>query len=158
MIKALAPLFLLVAAFGLLPGCASINSLGNSVKDRFVRVPPKVRIVEGDSRQVYEAARRAMVKLDYQVLSGGPAQGKLEGLSPIGGGDDFKSSRQRSISIHLQALDDRSVEVSVLLTEIVEEDFSKGANSATETPLRDSMAYEVFFEELTRQLQTQHGK
>ncbi|MDD2764684.1 MAG: hypothetical protein PHE83_11980 [Opitutaceae bacterium] len=157
-IKAIAPLFLLVAASSLITGCGSIDAMGNSVKGRFGRVPPKVRIIEGDSRQVYEAARLAMVKLDYEVLSGGPAQGRLDGLSPIGGGGDFKSSRQRSISIHLQAVDDRSVAVSVLLKEIVEEDFSKVANPATETPLRDSASYEVFFEELARQLQALKGK
>jgi hypothetical protein len=130
----------------------------STVKERIEGVPPKVRIVRGEQRQVYEAARLAIDKLGYQQTSGGPAQGRLEGLSHIGGGNDFKSSRQRSISIHLQPRDDGNIEVQVLLQEIVEDNYNKLANPATETPRRDSAGYDAFFDEMERQLQGQKGK
>ena len=128
------------------------------MQERIVGAPPKLRIVDGEPRQVYEAARLAMDRLGYQVTDGGPAQGRLEGLSRIGGGNDFKSSRQRAITVHLQPQDGGTVEVQVRLSEIVEDSFNRLANSATETPLRDSAGYDAFFEELARQLQGLKGK
>lgn len=152
------PIFLLAAACSLVAGCASVESVRSSMKDRISGGPPKVRVVEGEARQVYEAARLTMEKLGYQLTTGGPAQGRLDGLSRIGGGDDFKSSRQRAISVHLQPDEGGTVEVRVRLSEIVEDSFSRLANSATETPLRDSAGYDAFFEELARQLQGLKGK
>ena len=156
--KTLGPLFLLVVAWGLVAGCASLESVRSTVQERIEGVPPKVRLVQGEQRQVYEAARLAIDKLGYQQTSGGPAQGRLEGLSHIGGGDDFRSSRQRSISIHLQPRDDGNIEVQVQLEEIVEDSYNKLANPATATPLRDPAGYDAFFDELERQLQGLKGK
>lgn len=149
---------LLAAVLGLFSGCDSMESMRSSVKDRIGGVPPKVRTFEGNQRQLYDAARKAMETLGYQLSSGGPAQGRLEGLSRIGGGDDFRSSRQRSISIRLQELDGGRVEVQVQLTEILEESSNRSAMPATETPLRDPAAYDVFFEELERSLPTAKAK
>lgn len=152
------PLFLLAAAWSLVAGCASVESMRSSMKDRISGAPPKMRVVEGDPRQVYEAARLTMEKLGYELTTGGPAQGKLEGLSRIGGGGDFKSSRQRAISVHLQPENGGTVAVEIRLSEIVEDSFNGLANSATETPLRDSAGYDAFFEELARQMQGLKGK
>jgi hypothetical protein len=152
--KALPCCLLLAAIWGLLAGCASIDS----VKDRFAGVPPKTRLVQGEPRQVYDAARLAMEKLGCEFVGGGPAQGRLEGLSRIGGGDSFGSARQRSISIHLQPLDGGSVEVQVLLKETIEDNFDRLNNPAVETTLRDSASYDAFFAELERLLQAQKGK
>ncbi|HUJ42177.1 MAG TPA: hypothetical protein VLW52_01095 [Opitutaceae bacterium] len=146
-------LLLLSAACSFAAGCASVEAMRSTMQDRITGVPPKTRVVKGDTREVYEAARLAMDKLGYQLTSGGPAQGRLEGLSRVGGGDDFRSSRQRAISVHLQPSEDGGVEVQVRLSEIFEESFNRLANPATETPLRDSPGYEAFFEELARQLQ-----
>ena len=152
------PILLLAATCSLVAGCASVETMRNAVKERIVGAPPKMRVVEGDPRQVYEAARLTIEKLGYQVTTGGPAQGRLEGLSRIGGGDDFKSSRQRAISVHLQPEEGGSVVVQVRLSEIVEDSFNRLANPATETPRRDSAGYDAFFEELARQLQGPKGK
>jgi hypothetical protein len=141
-------ILLLASVCGLLGGCESVDSVRSTVRERFEAVPPKVRTVDGNQGQVYEAARKAMEKLGYQFTNGGPNQGLLEGLSRIGGGDDFKSSRQRSIKIHLQSVDGGRIEVQVQMTEIVQEDFDRSAMPATETPLRDSAAFGIFFDEL----------
>jgi hypothetical protein len=149
---------LLAAVGGFLGGCTSIESMRDTVRDRVVGVPPKIRVIEGESRQSYEAARLAMEKLGYHFASGGPAQGRLEGLTQIGGGRDFGSSRQRSISIHLEPLDGGRIEVQVLLTEIVEEDSDRVSGAPVATPLRESAGYDTYFAELERQLQTSKGK
>ena len=143
-------ILLLAVVSGLLAGCGSMESMRGAMKDQISGVPPKVRMVDGNQREVYDAARRAMEKLGYRFTSGGPAQGRLDGLSSIGGSNDFRSSRQRSISIHLQGLEGGKVEVQVEMTEIIEEDSDHSAMPATETPLRDPTAFEVFFDELDR--------
>ena len=142
-------ILVLAVLCGVLGGCVSVESVPATVKDRFEGAPPnRVRTVDGNQRQVYEAARMAMEKLGYHYTSGGAAQGRLEGFSKIGEDDSFRSSRQRSISIHLQTLDGGKVEVQVRLTEIVEDDSNRSAMPATETPLRDPAAFDVFFENL----------
>lgn len=153
-LKPLYCLVLIAAVGGFLGGCESFESAGGTLRDRMTGVPPKVRVFAGEPRQVYAAARRAMELQEYRYLSGGPAQGRLEGITRIGLGRDFGSSRQRSISIQLEPLDGGQTQVSVLLTEIAQDSADGAAGGPTETPLRDSSSYEVFFAELQRQLQS----
>ncbi len=147
-------LVLVAALAGLLAGCASMR---DSVRERFAPMQPKVRVFPGETKQVFAAARQAMVRLGFEVSRGGPAQGELEGLTRIGGGDLY-SSRQRDMTVRLVALDDDRVEVRVVIEEIEEDRYSKLSNPATSTPLRDSAMYDAFFEEVERQLQAVAGK
>jgi hypothetical protein len=144
---------LLAVLVGLGAGCKSIDSVGSSVKERFGGMPPRVRTVNGDEHKVYDAVRQVMEKFGYRVTGGGPAQGRLEGLTRIEGDDSFGSSRQRGIAIRLAGLEGDRVELQVRMTEIVEEGGSRSAQSATETPLRDPAAYEAFFKEVERRLE-----
>ena len=93
-----------------------------------------------------------MEQFGYHFTEGGLAQGRLEGFSRIEGDGSFGSSLQRSISIHLEALEGGRVEIRVKMTEIIEEDSSRSAEPATETPVRDSGAYDAFFDEIERRL------
>ncbi|HTX64748.1 MAG TPA: hypothetical protein VMD31_03180 [Opitutaceae bacterium] len=147
------PLLLLAATSALLAGCESIHSMRDSVKERIVGAPPHVRVVNGDEKQVFAAAKLAMNKLGYDFVRGGPAQGLLEGLSRIDSGATFRSSRQRSITINLQPGSEGMVEVQVWIKEIEESDFDRASNPATEVPLRDPAAFDVFFETLQQEMQ-----
>jgi hypothetical protein len=147
--KALSCCVLLAVAVGLSAGCASFES----VKDRFTPAPPQTRVVQGEPRQVYDAARLAMEKLGYTFVGGGPAQGRLDGLSSIATGGSFGSAQQRSISIHVRPAEAGSVEVQVLIKETVESNADRSSGAATERSLRDPAAYGTFFVELARQLQ-----
>src|ERR1019366_4184737 len=60
------------------------------------REAPRSRVFQGDTRAVYEAARAAADELGYRVVRGGPAEGRLDALSGIAGGDEAGSSRQIS--------------------------------------------------------------
>jgi hypothetical protein len=95
-----------------------------------------------------------MERLGYAFVGGGPAQGRLEGLSRIATGDSFGAARQRSISIHLQPLEGGSVEVQVLLKETVERDADRSSGTATELSVREPAAYEDFFDRLEQLLKT----
>lgn len=148
-------MLVLAAGWGLLAGCESVR---DSVRERFTSMPPQMRVVPGDAKQVFAAARLAMARFGYSMVRGGPAQGEIEGVTRIGGGEDFRSSQQREITIQLEALGNGSAEVRVLIKEIVEDQFSKVSNPATETSVRDVSVYDAFFEELQRQLQGVAGK
>ena len=149
---------LVVAMAALLAGCESLQSMRDSVRERFAGVPPHVRVVKGDEKQVFAAARLAMTKLGYQYVRGGPAQGELEGATRGVASDDFHSARQREITINLLAGDGGTVEVRVWLKEIVENDFERASNPATEMAVRDAVAYDAFFDELELRLQGVAGK
>lgn len=151
-LKNIALHILLAASLGFLAGCESFDSMRESVKDRFAPVVPVTRVFTGTPREVYEAARIAMVALGYEVVRGGAAQGRLEGVSRIGSAGEFGSSRQREISIRLQSMEGGKVEIAVELKEAVEESFNKLSSSATETPVRDPASFEAFFGELARRL------
>ena len=151
-------LMLAVAIAALLAGCESMHSIRDSVRERFTGVPPHVRVVKGDEKQIFAAARLAMAKLGYQYVRGGPAQGELEGATRIGAGDDFHSARQREITINLVPGEPGMIEVRVWLKEIVESDFDRATSPATEAPVRDAVAYDAFFDELQLRLQGVAGK
>jgi hypothetical protein len=157
-LKNIALFILLAASLGFLAGCESFDSVRESVGGRFSPAAPVTRTFAGTSRDVYQAARLAMIALGYEFVRGGAAQGRLEGVSPIGSPGEFGSSRQREISIQLQPMEGGTVEVAVELKEAVEERFDKFSNAATETPLRDPAAYDSFFGELERRLPAQAAK
>lgn len=151
--------WLLLAAIGsLLAGCESLHSVRESVRERIVGAPPHQRTVPGDEKQVFAAARLAMTKLGYDFERGGPAQGELEGYSHIGAGEDFHSSTQRSITIHLFPGAEGYTEVQVWMKEILESGFDRSTSPATETPLHDPAAFDAFFDALQQQLQGAAGK
>jgi len=152
------PLLLLVATGALLAGCESFHSVRDSVRERIVGAPPHVRVVNGDEKQVFAAAKLAMAKLGYEFVRGGPAQGLLEGLSRIDSGATIRSSRQRSITINLQPGTEGTVEVQVWIKEIEQSDFDRASNPASEVPLRDSAAFDVFFDALQQAMQGAAGK
>jgi hypothetical protein len=145
---------LFAVLFGLCAGCDSVDSVRTTMQDRISAVAPKARTVSGDKHQVFEAARRAMEKCGYQFTGGGAAQGRLDGLTRIEGGDDLRSSRQRAISIDMDDLDGGRVDVHVKIKDIVEGDFGRSAMPATETPVRDPAVYDAFFDEIEHQLKT----
>ncbi len=131
----------LVLAAAVLGGCSQFES----VRDRFSPPAPQVRVIQGEPRQVYDAARQAMERTGYQFTGGGPAQGRLDGLSAISRGGSFGAAQQRSIEIQLAPAETGSVEVKVLIKETIEREGDRSSGTATEQALRDPAAYDSFF-------------
>ena len=135
----------------LLAGCESDSSdIVHSVLN--AREAPKTRVFQGDTRAVYAAARAAAEGMGYRFVHGGPAEGRLEALSGISGGDDAGSSRQISLKVRIGPAEESGSEVTVSFTEIIEETTTGLPAMATETPLRDTPLYEVFFRNLQQAL------
>jgi hypothetical protein len=117
------------------------------------REQPRVRTVAALPRATYEAVRAAATDKGYRFVRGGPAQGEFEAISGLRSGETIGSARQISMKVALQpTLDGKGTDVSIWLKEIIETDSSNRAGQATETPLRDTPQYDVFFLRLERML------
>jgi hypothetical protein len=130
-------------------GC---DSLPGGMGGRMGPPPAQVRIFQADPRVAYDAARVALAQMSFRVTGGGPAQGRIEAVSGLSMSDSLRGSRQISISVRITPLGDGGSEVSAVLKEVIEEDSDRRQGFATETPLRDTPYYEVFFNNLGQAL------
>ena len=134
------------AALGL-SGCESISDATSGMRERVAaRSAPQTRIFQSTQRATYDAVRAAATEMGYRFIRGGPAQGEFEAISRVGSGETHGSARQIGMKVSLEpTLDGKGTDVAVRLTEILEADSSNRAGQATETPLRDTPQYDVFF-------------
>ena len=129
-----------------LAGCeTTATDFKTSVREKFDGPTYRTKLVSADARASYEAAKQAAGKLGFRVVSGGPAQGRMEALSGLSANDSLQGARQLSMKVKLSPVTTGGTEVAVLITEQVQDDFNKGPGQVTETPLRDSPLYAVFF-------------
>lgn len=151
-------LFLALAGLAL-AGCESISDAAGSVRAKFdSRTEARTKTYAAPSRATYAAVRAAADQMGYRFLRGGPAQGEMDAVSGIAPGETNRSSRQVALKVRLHAtLDGTGTEVSVRLSEIIEGDSTNRAGLATETPLRDTPQYEVFFRHVQQALDAQAG-
>ena len=151
-VKTLASLALLVALG--LSGCEAVSDAASSVRDRVVaRDDFKMSSYAADPRATYDAVRAAAADMGYRFVRGGPAQGHFEAISALRSGETIGSARQISMKVVLKpTFDGQGTEVTVRLREIIEADSSNRAGQATETPLRDTPQYDVFFRRVGTQL------
>ncbi len=139
-------------AAALLAGCDS--GIGDSVRSALEpREAPRVRVFQADQKAAYEAARVAASAMGYRFVRGGPAEGELDELSAISSGDETGSSRQISMKVRLSPDAEAGTSVKVSFSEIIEADSKGQPGMATETPMRDTPLYEVFFRGLQEALQ-----
>ncbi len=142
-----ARLLLLVSAVVFFAGCESISDATTSVREKIAaREAPKSKTFAVDTRVAYEAVKTASTQMGYRFVRGGPAQGKYEAVSGVGAGERMGTARQLSLKVKLERSLDGGTVLSARITEILEADSSNRAGMATETPLRDTPQYEVFFE------------
>ena len=127
-----------------LVGCHSVNEVPTNVRERFTGPAYRIRVFPSEQKKVYAAARTALDKMHYKFLRGGAAQGKIEALSVISG-DPLKGARQTSLDIKMSPDVEGGTEVSLLFSEITEDDFNKRSSLGTSTPLHDTPLYEIFF-------------
>lgn len=139
----------------LVAGCES-SDFSDSVRSALTeREAPRSRVFQAGQRATYEAARAAADEMGYTFVRGGPAEGRLDALSGISGGEDAGSSRQVSLKVRLDVAPESGTEVTVAFAEILEANSAGQPGMATETPLKDTPLYEVFFRNLQKALQAQ---
>jgi hypothetical protein len=141
------PILALICGTALLSGCESgFSDDVHSVLGP--REAPKSRVFQADQKATYAAVKAAADSMGYRFVHGGPAEGELEALSGITDGDEPRTSHQVSMKVHLSPNGDAGTVVEVSLTEIIEDQAPGEPAMATQTPLRDTPLYEVFFRDV----------
>ena len=134
-------------------GCESArNDFAAGVREKFSGPTYQTRTFTGESRAIFEAAQSTAQALGFRITRAGAAQGVIEGLGGLANDDTLRSTRQRTLKVRLSGNSDGTTTVAVLFTEVVEDDFTKGAGQGTETSLRNHPLYDVFFTNLTAAL------
>lgn len=135
-------------------GCESLSDVAGGVRERLeVRNEGRTKVYSASARSTYDAVRVAAGQMGYRILRAGAAQGHLEAVSGLGQGETNRSSRQVSMKVRIQeTAASGGTEVNVRFTEVIEPDSSNRAGQATETPLRDTPQYEVFFRNVQQAL------
>lgn len=118
------------------------------------RAAPHTKSFPAAQRAVYEAVRVAAAQMGYRFVRGGAAQGEFEAVTGVRGGDTVGTSRQLALKVKLDRALDGGTTVAARITEIIEADSSNRAGVATETPLRDTPQYEVFFRAVEESLKS----
>jgi len=139
--KSLTVVFLAFVALSF-AGC---DSLPGGSGGRPGPAPATSRVFQGDPRAVYDAAKVSLAKMDFRVTGGGPAAGRIEAVSGLSSDESLRSTRQITMSIRISDLGDGTCEVSAVLKEAIEEDSVERQGFVTQTTLRDTPYYEVFF-------------
>jgi hypothetical protein len=114
--------------------------------------PEKTRTYQAEPRTVYDAALASLAQMEFHVTGGGPAQGKIKAVSRLSSDVNLQTTRQITMSVQITASGDGNCVVEVELKEAIEEDAGSRLGYATETPLRDTPYYEVFFNGIAQAL------
>ena len=140
-----------VASCLVFAGCESTRQgIASGVREKFSGPTYERRVIEGDAPMVFEVAKVTAQNMGFRITRAGVNQGVIEGVSGIASDDRLRGSRQRTVKIRIEQASSGRVEVAVLFTEIVEDDFNKSAGQATEAPLRGHPLYTTFFYGLTQ--------
>jgi hypothetical protein len=135
-----------------LAGCESVQDVTSSVRERLAaRTAPHTHMFAAESRTLYAAARSAIDAMGFSFLRGGPAQGEIDAISGLSSDNSLRTTRQITMKVRLVAVPG-GTEARVTLSEVIEDDFNKGAGHGTESPLRDTPLYEVLFRHIEQAL------
>lgn len=144
---------LLVSAV-MLAGCDTLDDAAASVRDRFAKnEPTRSKTFSSPPRVVYDAVKVAAGRMGYRQTHGGPAEGEFEAINDVDVGETAGTARQQTMKIRLHgSLDGNSTDVGVRFTEILESGSGSGRGLGTETTMRDTPLYEVFFRNVQQAL------
>ena len=135
-----------------LAGCESVRDAASSVRERIAaRTAPHTHVYTAESRVVYAATRSAIDAMGFSFVRGGPAQGEIDAIGGLSSDNSLRMTRQISMKVRLVAVPG-GTEARVTLSEVIEDDFNKGAGHGTESPLRDTPLYEVLFRYIEKAL------
>jgi hypothetical protein len=135
-------------------GCESGSVVPSRMRERFQPAQPKTQIFQGEQPAVFEAARAALRRLDFQTTRAGAAQGLLNAHSRLQASDAFGKARQYVIEVRVRALEPGSTEVSAVLREQEE---SSSFAGATDLVLKEHGLYTSFFAAVEQVLRQQNN-
>jgi hypothetical protein len=116
------------------------------------REAPRSQVFQADRRAAYDAVKAAVDAMDFRFVRGGPAAGELQAMSGVASGDEPNSARQIVMKVRLSPAGDAGTQVEVSLIETLEANSPGPQGMATQTPLRDTPLYNVFFRDVQKAL------
>ena len=143
---------LLIAAIALV-GCETLEDATSSMRDRLsAREATRSKTYAPPPRVVFDAVKLAAANMGYRQTRGGAAQGEFDGVSGVGPGEVIGTAQQRTIKVRLTSTLEGGTNVAVRFTEILESDSGTGRGLGTETTMKDTPLYEVFFRNVQSEL------
>jgi len=133
------PMLFLGLAVAFLAGC---DSVATRVHDRFEDVPPHTKVFSAGLKATYESAQAAVRKVGLLLGHTSAARWSVEGYAPIRAGDAINDARQTTIEVKLAEAPDGQTEVSVLIFDQVEGNYTGGTSKQA---LREHGLYEAYF-------------
>ena len=121
----------------LLSGCESVSE---RVSERFADVPARKQVFATDARTAFFGAQMAFKRLDFRLTQSHPRH--IEAAGRIRHSEAFADSRQLVAQVQIREIGPGSTEVSLQLTEEVE-NASLGGPSVQ--ALRDHGFYETYY-------------
>ncbi len=139
-----------VLAFGsfAFTGCESTD-LPPRLRERFEAPQPKIREYQAEQKDVFEAARRAMKRIDFTVSRAAGAQGIIRAHSGLRTTEAFGIARQNSLEVKIDSFTPGVTQVAVVVREQEE---SEGFRGATDIAVREHGLYGGFFAALEAEL------
>lgn len=140
-------LALIVLGLGM-AGCESAD-LPPRLRERFEAPQPKIREYQAEQKEVFEAARRAMKRIDFTISRAGAAQGIVRAHSGLRSGEAFGIARQNSLEVKIDSFTPGVTQVAVVVREQEE---SEGFRGATDIAVREHGLYISYFAALEAEL------
>lgn len=129
-------------------GCESAD-LPARMRERFEAPRPKIREYRADQPAVFEAARRAVKRIDFIASRARAAQGIIQAHSALRSTEAFGIARQNSIEVKIDSFEPGVTQVAVVVREQEE---SEGFQGATDIAVREHGLYESYFDALEAEL------
>jgi hypothetical protein len=135
-------------------GCDTLEDASSNVRERFgAHEQTRDKTFSSPPRVVFEAVKLAASNMGYRQTRGGPAQGEFEAINSVSVGETAGTAQQFAVKVRLHGgLDGNSTDVSVRFTEILETGSGSGRGMGTETTMKDTPLYEVFFRNVQQAL------
>lgn len=141
--------FVLCLSLGVFAGgCDSISMPSMSVPNS---KPIQARSFRYEPDVVYAASQAALEAMNYTLVRGSRASGKLEMASRVLPGSALLA-RQRQVKITVVELDNGDSDLQIAIWESSEDESAGGTRTATNRQVRDEAAYDVFWSRLDEQL------
>lgn len=119
------------------------------MRERFEAPQPKIREYQAEQPEVFEAARRAMKRIDFTVSRAGAAQGIIRAHSGLRTTEAFGIARQNSLEVKIDSFTPGVTQVAVVVRQQEESEAFRGA---TDLAVREHGLYESYFAALEAEL------
>jgi hypothetical protein len=111
----------------------------------------QTRTLPKDPDTVFDAAQAVLAEMNYKLVRGSRATGRLEMAAGVNPGSALRA-RQRNVEVSVEELDSGDSVIRTVFREATEDESPGGTVTATNRIIRDGTLYQVFWERLATKL------